>query len=130
MMGDSPALLPVEPAPDELVAISVWTSPSLEMLECGKMKSHVPAMPGYCELARGEMEMESVSQRLAISLTSVRLKVMDVSPRKAGMTAESRTATQNARENQDVIGGAERPPPWRALQFSQYGESEKRGKLL
>src|SRR4051812_14208334 len=77
-IGEAPVLLPLEPVPEELIAMSVWTSASAEMLLCGKMKSHVPAKEGYCEVARGEMITVSVSHRPAIIVRSERLNVMGV----------------------------------------------------
>src|SRR3954463_2690392 len=74
------------------------------MDECGTMKSHVPARPGYCAFASGEMETESVSQRFAISLTSARVKVIAVSARTDRAIKTKMTARLKSRGF--LIGGS------------------------
>src|ERR1700682_3556032 len=54
-------------------------SASAEMLECGKMKSHVPATAGYCAFGNGDTETQSVSHNIDISFTSARVNVIVVS---------------------------------------------------
>src|SRR6478672_3387258 len=103
-MGEAPVLFPLDPLPEELIAMSMWTSPSAEMLLCGKIKSQVPLNDGYCEVARGEIATVSVSHKAAIIVRSERVKVMEVSAR-----AEARPvrAAMKAVENRRNWGGME-----------------------
>src|SRR5437899_412694 len=86
MTGDSPILLLVLPKPEESTAISMWISPSEEMLLWGKMYCHKSAPNcGYWELASGEIWALSASHKLAIQAISARVFVMTVSAQATRM---------------------------------------------
>ena len=61
------------------------------MLVCGKMKSQVPAIEGYCAFASGEIETQSVSHNAAILFTSARVKVMLVVALARRIAAHAKT---------------------------------------
>src|SRR4051794_34735629 len=88
-------------------------SASDETLECGTMKSHVPAMDGYCAFMSGETEIESVSHRFAIFVTSSRVNVIVV----FACTADRRVAAVFRERSKGRGGGegARGAPPWPTL---------------
>src|SRR5437879_8441718 len=86
MMGDSPVLLLVLPEPEELTAISMWTSPSAEMLLCGKRYCQSAENCGYWALASDEIWTLSTSHKEAMNEISERVLVIVVVPWQAGWT--------------------------------------------
>src|SRR6266853_893516 len=78
MIGDSPVLLLVLPNPEALTAMSICTSPSAEMLLCGKIYCQSIKNCGYCAFAREEICTLSASHNDAMNEISARVLVMVV----------------------------------------------------
>src|SRR5207245_5163079 len=97
MIGDSPVLLLVLPLPEAAIPISMWISPSAEILLWGKMNCHRLAPNcGYCASASGEIWRLSASHKPAIWAISGRvLVIMVVAPAGHARSRAGKTTGRN-----------------------------------